>query len=62
MILGYNTNGFAHHRLADAVEVIAELSYGGVAVTPHYGALTRTPITQASRPIWRMRPRSPKKS
>ncbi len=34
MILGYNTNGFAHHRLADAIDIIADLGYGGVALTP----------------------------
>lgn len=31
---GYNTNGFAHHRLADAIEVLHVLGFGGVALTP----------------------------
>ncbi|HEX4815003.1 MAG TPA: sugar phosphate isomerase/epimerase family protein [Nonomuraea sp.] len=30
---GYGTNGFAHHRLADALDVIAGLGYTGVALT-----------------------------
>ncbi len=34
MILGYNTNGFAHHRLADAIAILSELGYRGIALTP----------------------------
>lgn len=30
---GYNTNGFAHHRLYDAIEVMAELGYTSIALT-----------------------------
>ncbi|QDU22140.1 sugar phosphate isomerase/epimerase family protein [Urbifossiella limnaea] len=33
MFAGYNTNGFAHHHLADAVAILAELNYGGIALT-----------------------------
>jgi sugar phosphate isomerase/epimerase len=35
---GYGTNGFANHRLGDALNVIADLGYDGVALTvdhPH---------------------------
>jgi sugar phosphate isomerase/epimerase len=30
---GYGTNGFAHHRLDDALAIIADLGYAGVALT-----------------------------
>jgi sugar phosphate isomerase/epimerase len=39
LLFGYNTNGLAHHRLEDALQIIAELCYKSVAITLDYNAL-----------------------
>lgn len=39
MLLGYNTNGLPHHRLIDALDLLAEEGYRSVALTLDAGAL-----------------------
>lgn len=40
MILGYNTNGLAHHDPFDAVEILAEIGYRAIALTIDHMTLT----------------------
>jgi sugar phosphate isomerase/epimerase len=37
--LAYNTNGLAHHRIVDALEMLADFGYEGVSITPDAGLL-----------------------
>ena len=39
LLLGYNTNGLAHHDLLDAIFLLADIGYRGVAITLDHGAL-----------------------
>jgi L-ribulose-5-phosphate 3-epimerase len=39
MLLGYNTNGLSHHDLLDAIRLLAEIGYRGVAITIDHGTL-----------------------
>lgn len=42
MLLGYNTNGLAHHDLFDGVELLADIGYRSVALTIDHHALAPT--------------------
>jgi L-ribulose-5-phosphate 3-epimerase len=39
MRLGYNTNGLAHHRLLDAIDLLADEGYRSIAITLDAGSL-----------------------
>ena len=33
LILGYNTNGFANHRLPDVIDILADMGYRSISIT-----------------------------
>lgn len=39
LVVGYNTNGLAHHELLDAIALLTEIGYRGVAITLDHGSL-----------------------
>jgi L-ribulose-5-phosphate 3-epimerase len=54
MRFGYNTNGFAHHRLDDTLTILAELGYQNVALTLDYHTLNPyDPDTSRQLPLVR---------
>lgn len=52
---GYNTNGFAHHRLEDALTIIRELGYASAAITLDYHALNPYDLAESGRQLPRVR-------
>ncbi|MCG3129384.1 MAG: hypothetical protein FLDDKLPJ_00111 [Phycisphaerae bacterium] len=55
MFLGYNTNGLPHHRLEDALALIAETGFRGVALTLDHHHLDPTDRNTCLRETGRVR-------
>ena len=56
MLLGYNTNGFAHHRIEDAFAILAEIGYRSVAVTVEHDLLDPPDRGGVARAAARLKP------
>jgi L-ribulose-5-phosphate 3-epimerase len=54
MYFGYNTNGFAHHSPKDAILVLRELGYEGVAITIDHHLLNPFHEEGLDERVWRM--------
>lgn len=55
LVFGYNTNGFAHHRLEDALIILRQLGYRSIALTLDYQALNPfDPAWVGPRGRWRV--------
>lgn len=57
---GYNTNGFAHHRLEDAFLLLSEIGYKSIAVTVEHDLLhppDRFGVAEAAKRIVQLRDR-----
>jgi len=54
--LGYNTNGLAHHRVEDALELVHALGYEALSITPDVGQLD--PLRLEAREVARVRARA----
>jgi len=53
LLLGYNTNGFAHHGLLDALDILAGLGYRAVGLTldVHHAPPGRTDYARLAREL-----------
>ena len=54
MYFGYNTNGFAHHSPKDAILVLRELGYDGIAITIDHHLLNPFHEEGLDERVWRM--------